>query len=447
MALGQLLITNVEWPGPLKRGASASRAPAIPKWPCVIPGGNCGKAMEELDGTGLTEFAGKTRTEPERGASPRGYHAWWRRVSNAGRRLDSNQCGASPRGYHAWWRVCGERNRARGKPTRLSSWWRVGGEGNRARGKPTRLSRVVACPWREEPSAGQAHAAIARVECRWRGAERGKPTRLSCVVACRCERNRAGASPRGYQVVACRWRGEPRRGKPTRLSWECRSVGGEGTEAGQAHAAIMCGGVSWRGNQRGASPRGYLHDDYSSANHARPFSPGACDTSFSTRRHASFLLVLGFPRGETFSTANCMCRSLARSVTRLRPRISAARFCWPPACRMTRGDHQAVEMLQRPPVDVRLALGAGRFDELGQRLPVHVGHRADLQAPVPTSASLLRWSSAGRNSGRSGGPGGDDQRPRGSRSAVRARFPARRTLPAVPAPPARWTARPCRVGG
>ncbi len=28
---------------------------------------------QELDGTGLTEFVGKTRTQPERGASPRCY--------------------------------------------------------------------------------------------------------------------------------------------------------------------------------------------------------------------------------------------------------------------------------------------------------------------------------------------------------------------------------------
>ncbi len=63
------------------------------KWPCVIPGGNCGTALEDVDGTGLTEFARKTRAQPsagqaraaimrggvsvargtERGASPHGY--------------------------------------------------------------------------------------------------------------------------------------------------------------------------------------------------------------------------------------------------------------------------------------------------------------------------------------------------------------------------------------
>ena len=34
------------------------------------------QGAEELEGTGLTELVGKTRTEPERGASPRGYHVW-----------------------------------------------------------------------------------------------------------------------------------------------------------------------------------------------------------------------------------------------------------------------------------------------------------------------------------------------------------------------------------
>ncbi len=89
--------------------------------------------------------------------------------------------GASPRGYHAW--------------------WRVGGEGNRARGKPTRLSCVVACPWRGEPSAGEACAAIM---CGGVSVARG---------------TERGASPRGYHGWWC-VRGERNRarGKPARLS-------------------------------------------------------------------------------------------------------------------------------------------------------------------------------------------------------------------------------------
>ena len=43
------------------------------KWPCVIPGGICGKALKELDGTGPTEFVRKAGGATKRGASPRGY--------------------------------------------------------------------------------------------------------------------------------------------------------------------------------------------------------------------------------------------------------------------------------------------------------------------------------------------------------------------------------------
>ena len=113
--------------------------------------------------------------------------------------------------------------------------------GTRARGKPTRLSCVVACPWRGEPSAGQAHAGIMRggVSAA-KGTERGaSPRGYHALWSVGGEGNRARGKPtRVSCVVACRWRGEP--------------------SAGQAHAAIMCGGVSVaRGTERGGSLRGY----------------------------------------------------------------------------------------------------------------------------------------------------------------------------------------------
>ncbi len=76
----------------------------------------------------------------------------------------------------------------------------------RARGKPTRLSCVVVCPRREEPSAGQAHAAITCGGAVARGTKRGARSRGCHVWWCvRGDRNRA-------------------RGKPTRLSLWSRGV-------------------------------------------------------------------------------------------------------------------------------------------------------------------------------------------------------------------------------
>ena len=50
------------------RFVASARLRVQPKWLCVIPGGNCGKALKELDGDG----AGKVRTQGRDAAKKRG---------------------------------------------------------------------------------------------------------------------------------------------------------------------------------------------------------------------------------------------------------------------------------------------------------------------------------------------------------------------------------------